>query len=381
MAKHNIVNLYGVLLSPPTITYDEKEKKYTKGLCVLIVIGAEKDLRNFDKVKYYSYSCPVIMTQNEKHIEEMLKLHQWDIVEIKGTVSTKDVIKNSTCSHCGGVNKVHGKVVTIQPMYIGLRGFIEDMPEDSQDMSKIMEALKPHIEISNQATVIGTLCGDPELYMVKKGKKGGFLVTQYKLAVNRKYRVLEDPSDLKTDYPWIKAYGAIAESDAKALHQGSTVFIDGLIKTRSFTRSTVCEHCNEVYEWEDSTMEVTPYSVEYLRNFYTSEDSKQMEEEKADEFYNEVSIIRSENDIDQVNYGDVAKDDVVKEKTILERKISRKSEIENDENDVDEVDKAVVVKSETPMNKRPPKKESVPVYDENGNLVKRKRGRPKKTEQ
>lgn len=331
MAKHNIVNLYGVLLSPPSITLDEKQNRYTKGSFVMVIISADRDIRTFDKVRNYSYSCPVILTQNEAQIEKMADMKQWDIVEIKGMIQTKNIIKKTLCPHCKQPNRVHGKFVTIMPIYMNVRGYIEGMPDDgSADMQKILETLKDHIEISNQATVIGTLCADPETYMVKKGKKKGFLVTMYKLAVDRKIRVVEDDSTIRSDYPWVKSYGAMAENDAKALRQRSVVFIDGLIKTRTFKRTTVCDNCKEVYEWEDSTLEISPYSIEYLRNYYTSEDSKEMEEKKNDEYYKEVSVIEDEQDIDKVNYGDVTKESITKEKSIMERKIVKSADPSHD---------------------------------------------------
>mgnify|MGYP000993602078 FL=1 len=45
---------------------------------------------------------------------------------------------------------------------------------------------------------------------------------------------------------------------------GSLVYLDGCIRTRTIDRVTLCEHCNQDYNWKDVVLEILPYSVEYL---------------------------------------------------------------------------------------------------------------------
>ena len=143
------------------------------------------------------------------------------------------------------------------------------------DNKKLAEWLRNWSEISNHIFVMGHLVKDPDFYP-EKGQ-----VCHYQLAINRKVTREKDTPDVRTDYPHIISLGEQAFKDYTALKQGSLVYIDGSIQSRShFARNIKCPHCHLEGKVRDETMEIIPYSVEYLRNFVQlgkNEDDTDME--------------------------------------------------------------------------------------------------------
>ena len=109
----------------------------------------------------------------------------------------------------------------VTPIYLCRR-------EPKTKPEEALELLKKRCEVSNMIMVSVRCAGTPEFYQAESAS--GYV--QYQLAVNRKFRIREDPADLKTDYPWVKAYGSQAISDAKCLQTGSVVYINGALQTR-----------------------------------------------------------------------------------------------------------------------------------------------------
>ena len=134
------------------------------------------------------------MSGNPAMIEEMAKWKENDMVEVKGAVTTKDINKSTKCKECGHVNISKGmSCLLIQFMHVRETGITK---EEGQKL------LKKRCEISNVVVLIGKLCRDPEYIYTPRGT----LVTQYQLAVNRKFHIKEDAPNIRTDYPWIKLW-------------------------------------------------------------------------------------------------------------------------------------------------------------------------------
>lgn len=278
MARHNEVFLYGKILKDPLIYYDEKEDIYQRGMFSLMTIQGQRDIGTY--IDHLQYQTPTIMSRDHEIVKEIAKWKQGDMVEIKGTITTQEIMKKSKCSSCGQSNLIpKANVVYITPIYIGLR-------ERNQNEKEALELLKKRCEISNQAIVIGNLCRDPSFYRDQRGR----CVTQYQLAINRKYYIADDPM-VKTDYPWVRSRGEIAIRDSKTLITGSSVMIDGFLQTRVVERKTQCEHCGAEYTWKDTiAMEIVPYSVEYLKN---CKDLEEIEKEEQKEVEGIVDSILS----------------------------------------------------------------------------------------
>lgn len=272
MARHNFVFLYGKVTKNPKIITDS-EGNFLRGQCMLTTIRGDRSTDD-DDLGNFKYDCPIIMTKNPELIFEMAKWHENDMVEVKGTISTRDIKRTTVCPHCGRQNTKMGVLLYITPIYCSA---IETGCTNEQ----CFELLKEKCEISNQCIVAGNLCNDPQFYR----HSNGLCQTQYQIALNRKFRVKEDPPETKTDFPWIKSQGENAESDAKFLMKGSSVLVEGFIQTREFPQKTACEECGESYEWKEQAMEIVPYSTEYLLNCRTVEEIEAMEKDEQDQVF------------------------------------------------------------------------------------------------
>lgn len=283
MAKHNNVFLYGQALNDPKILKDDKTGEYIRGMCPILVMRGIRDFGN--NVDHIKFDTPVIITGNPTHVAEMAKWKKGDMVEIKGSITTKDIIKCITCPECKEINKRKGNAVFVNPIYMSLR-------ETNVSDEKRIELLKKRCEISNQATLVGTLCREPAGYVTDKGLH----ITTYQLAVNRKFRIKEDPAEIRTDFPWVKSYGHNAEDDIAHLKKGAYILVDGYIQTREIKRTHVCEKCGNEFNWKDNALEIVPYTTEFLRNFFTEEE---IEEKQKEEHQNILNKIFSENEIEK----------------------------------------------------------------------------------
>jgi hypothetical protein len=251
MAKENIVFLHGQVQIPPKI-YINKEKELTKAIYALKTIRRPFFNGQLVANKLF-FDCPVIYTKNTEMIELSSTLALGDMVDIRGVLCTQEVIKTTICGECSHKNSTQGNMVYVVPVYI-CRREKEISPEQG------LELLKQRSEVSNVIMVIGTLCRDPDMYTNEKERSSA----QYQLAVNRRYRIKEDPPEVRTDYPWVKTHGPQSLKDAECLKTGSVVYINGSLQTRDVVRTTVCEKCGNGYTWNESAMEIVPFSTEYL---------------------------------------------------------------------------------------------------------------------
>ena len=74
---------------------------------------------------------------------------------------------------------------------------------------------------------MGTLCMEPEYYANEDSR---LQTCQFPIASNRLRRIKEDGADKKTDYPWVKCFGPMAEQHSICLHTNSTIYINGAIE-------------------------------------------------------------------------------------------------------------------------------------------------------
>ena len=260
MARHNVGLFYGFVVRDPII---KKENDfYIQGAMHLCVISGYRKTGDNDEDKV-SYSTPVIYTQDSDMIRTMDSLQKNDVVIIKGMISTRAHQKPSQCPHCGGKNIVNGVLTYITPISINL----EHRPADQFEAQ---ELISQHREISNTVTLVGYVCNDLNTYRSPRG----FQTTEYEIAVNRKFKVDADGSEIRTDYPWIYSYGRIAEADRDMLKIGTNVMVEGAFKTSEFKSTLNCSTCGEAYEWNDFNSEIVAYSTDYLQNYNTPEETE-----------------------------------------------------------------------------------------------------------
>lgn len=274
MARHNEVFLCGALANDPQIIAKkvknpetgEDEIRYLRACLQILTIIGERDYSSYiDKLE--TYTIPVI-TKDEDMVKKIINWRRHDMVELKGVVSTQNVIKQRKCTCCGHVNRIeNGQISYVTPIYIGRR-------ETGVSQEQIKILLRERCEISNTVLIIGNLCANPDNYHV--GRRGMASI-HYQLGVPRKYYVKDDDPKNKNDYPHVRAYGKMAEDSYEVLMEKSLVLIDGFLSTRPVSREKKCDECGEIMKWDDwAAMEIVPYSFEPLKNckeFKTGEEA------------------------------------------------------------------------------------------------------------
>lgn len=291
MARNNFVLLYARVTKNPRISTDENGN-FTRADVVLTTSKGERSSQNADSyIKSYEFDCPVMITKDPYLIS---KINEWvpdDIVLIKGVISSRDIDKISICSVCGKKNSRPGTVMYITPIYV-------QKVKHCKDEASALEELKNGCEISNLCIVAGNICENPKFYR----NENGLCMTQYNIALNRKFRVVTDPASLKTDYPHVKSYGDLAVNDAMFLQTGATVLIEGYIHTRGFTKKCTCAHCGSEYETPDRAMEIIPYATEYLTGCRNVEDIEKMKKEQTSSAFEDIFGVRPKNEDPESDY-------------------------------------------------------------------------------
>ena len=122
-------------------------------------------------------------------------------------------------------------------------------------------------EVSNVAKLIGRVCTPTEDIVFSETEKG-VPFCKYQIAVNRKlYLADSEGEDDHSDYPVVYSYGKQAEDDSASLKQGALVYIDGFVRTVGAESNVVCASCEKEFPFKTRKMSLSPYSVEYLRDY------------------------------------------------------------------------------------------------------------------
>lgn len=295
MARHNLAFLYGAVVKKPRILKNGSGEPQM-ALAFLNIVRGIRDVG--DRNKLLRVDRPTIMTLEPEMIERMETWDVGDIIEIKGTLAVKRVKKSSTCDKCQHQNTFPGVLVYVNPFFMRRRYHCDDD-------EAALKYLTDNREVSNQIFVIGTLVRDPKRII----PKNGLIVTQYQIAINRKFRIRTDNPTVKTDYPWVKSYGKNAQEDWERLSVGSEVYIDGCLQARGVMRHAVCEQCGESYDWKDQAMEIVPYATEYLNGYRNDAEVEHLREERAEQIRNSI-LMNVNNPSAAGTIDDISPDDI-----------------------------------------------------------------------
>ena len=270
MARHNEVILYAKVIREPVISFDENtgERKY--GDIDLAVYRESSKKPRFD--------IPVsIRTQEPWLVEAMEPLKPNDIVLCKGFLATMETLKRAICPYCGTKHKIQGNLVYIAPI------FLEKVCSFEDDEASCEELVIDHHRFCNRVMLIGSLCRAPRYYETQRHT----LLAEYQLAVDRKFRVRQDPVEKKTDFPWIKSSGSIAEEDAEHLQKGTEILVDGELQARRLegkdARKASCLKCGKEFTFTDTVLEVVARDVRYLKRTIDEEEEEEDEEKEYEE--------------------------------------------------------------------------------------------------
>lgn len=276
MAKENTVQLYGRVIQEPVRRMDT-EGNYLSCKILLTTLRrtyATKELL-LRGVPRWDTLC--VLSRNAHLIKhQMADIKEGDMILIKGSLVTQEIIKRFICTECGEITKRQGVVIYVDPIFV--KQCETGLPE-----TKAYEMVQNAIEISNQIRIMGTLCREPELYNeeVENGKQR--TECTFQIASNRNRHILEDNPEKRTDYPWVRAFGPTALEYYNALHINSSVYIDGAIQVRTdIQREIVCDECGALFTRPDTATEIIPYNIEYLKNCDIPESEREEEFEYAE---------------------------------------------------------------------------------------------------
>lgn len=250
--RENTVILYGQVYDKPIIAGKNGQISRVSFPLLIIRRNMSKDHIVEGRVRF---DVPLILGRSPEMIQVMKELRKGDMIYLKGNYCTRNTKKKTVCTECGHENILSGVSSYINPIYIDVR-------EQKLTEAQGIQLLKQRAEISNLYFAFGNLCNDPSYYE-EDGKKR---TAQFQIATGRKYHIKEDPPDKKSDFPWVKVYGPIAEDVRDYLHTSSVIFINGSIQTREIERTIECEECKKPYIAAERITEIVPYSIEMVAN-------------------------------------------------------------------------------------------------------------------
>lgn len=277
MAKENYVFITGVLVQPPKFVQD-REGNLTEAVFPLRTIrrGPYDKAGSFDP----KYDVPTLRTKDPRLINMATGFQQDDVIEAKCVLVTNNARRTYTCPHCGARFVRSVFLTYLSPVSLSVRNRCGSETEASHILNDMDVA-----ENSNVLKVIGRVSNeDGPRYHVNEatGKRS----CTFQIAVNRKFMLYgaerlfgvksdgnDDElnrriNDNRSDYPWVVSYDKVADENAKYLHQGSLVFIDGYFHSRSYTKTLTCENpeCGRDFETSGMSLTITPYDMEYLED-------------------------------------------------------------------------------------------------------------------
>lgn len=268
MATHNQVRIVGYIKGDVTII-GEPGSGSEKAFFTVRTTHRDVDLFHeevFEDILVYYDGA------SEQLMNKIRKLIHYDIVDIKGVFNVLTMNKRTRCPACGTENiKYRASTTFVYPIHILKQNALFKAYEHDKGLPEEL-LIKHYKEISNQALICGTVVNQPELKEYRKD-----YCCRYMLGVNRKYYI-KTQGEITADYPWVYTFGQQAEDDIRHLIPGSTILMDGFIRTRKVQNNMKCARCGMEYEYPDIATEFVPYSVEYLKDYLTDEDIAENEE-------------------------------------------------------------------------------------------------------
>ena len=238
MARDNSFTLFGELDNAPIVLFNEESKTYRVTFTIMTL--RKNGRKDYPRISIYGLS-------QEKAKQYVAKLKPGSFVQVRGMVTTKMIKKPVKCEKCGEVSMIsslQSEIVSYGTPLV------------------LQERIDPVdiVEMSNNGMLLGVVCMD----IRRMDKVNGCAVAQFQVAVNRRYHVNEQGTEKRTDYPWIKVFGNVADECLKRLHRGSQIYVYGPFQTRDINRHVKCEHCGESIVYAERVGEIAPMGVEFL---------------------------------------------------------------------------------------------------------------------
>lgn len=271
MATHNQVRIVGFLLNDPIIT---NENDMGEEQVLISIRACNRELDGY----YFTPFQDVFIYYDDNDNTDLLKrlksLNAYDMVDIKGVFNVLSVNKWSDCPECGEENvKLNGTSCFVYPISCLKLNNLQTMYQENESVPEKL-LLDYYQEVSNHIILIGNVMSEPEMTGTPSSP-----CCRYQLGIERKY-FIKTQEDMKYDYPYVYSYGKQAKNDIRYLKPGALVFLEGFIRNRKVQSDMVCENCGTKYQYPSVASELIPYSIEYLRGYYTDEELEEMEEKK-----------------------------------------------------------------------------------------------------
>lgn len=277
MAKENYISLKGQLRGDVRFVTNPETGEVISAMFPLYVLR-----RNiWDRAGNLSpkFDRPIILTSDKEMIRAITKLKKYDIVEVKGSFRTKISNRHKVCEVCGKTTTIETPIQLINPSFVGV--VATDIHNNTEGLNYLLNIA----EISNIAKVIGRVCCPTDSITFGETDTG-VAYCRYQLAVNRKLFVADSEGEEDhADYPIVISYGDVAYDDYEVLQQNALVYLDGYIHVIQQERCVPCEHCGATISYKTASMSLSPYSMEYLRDFKDDvlESTHKSEEPREDE--------------------------------------------------------------------------------------------------
>lgn len=220
-----------------------------------------------------------------------------DMMEIYGIFCAGETkkLRIETCPECGHENHLGSILTYVKILYFKIT---ERAPEGQEKISwrQGFRNLLEQNEVSNRIKIFGKVSSEPNLFVsTMKNAVCSYYIQTIRNTVTKDGITIEE-----TDYPFIRALGKIARDNAEHLKKGSFVYIDGSIQENEGEwHKATCSFCKTEFEYRDTneSMEIVPYSVEYLDNCVFEETEEDDSKYVAD--YSEENMTESDEAQDE----------------------------------------------------------------------------------
>lgn len=261
MAKENYISLRGQLKDKISLVKN-KDGEIVSALFPMRVV--RRSIYDRAGALAPRYDTPFVSTNDPEIIrritDEKYGLQPNDAIEVKGIFRSQRGVRKLICPHCGKPVQVPVEIQTVYPTFI-------DALHSFDSSRACNDYLIRCAEVSNIAKVLGRVCTPTDAIFIGETEQGE-IYARYQLAVNRKlYIPGSENADDHTDYPWVYSYGDIAVEDAHTLQQGTLVYMDGFLRTKVYPHQVVCDECGGEFTFDHQRATLSPYSMEYLRDY------------------------------------------------------------------------------------------------------------------
>ena len=267
--RENFCMLFGRLIKDPEIKLDmdENGKKYYRAGIIEVMTCRDSSGRNafsdedatvFTGQKNCRWDCITVFSRNSDIVErDFLELKKGDLVRVKGSISTREVIRKHICQECRYMNEYPGIILYVDPLSVHrVSGSLQE-----DDAVLVLQDARNH---SNIIHLAGFVTMDPRFHECEEDSRRDVL--EFSIAGNRIRKILEDEDSRRTDYPWIKLYGNLARENIDGFSKGSEIYIRGSLQKRTPRILRKCLQCGSEGEEKTIIMEVVPEYIHIIRN-------------------------------------------------------------------------------------------------------------------